>query len=544
MDKNGFGKKGLAVAIILFVIGMSVIPSTGTVVEKKSTMPTFYDGNILYVGGDGSGNYTKIQDAIDNASDGDTVFVYNGVYYENILVDKRISLIGEKNYSTIIDGRQNSHKKSAIQIMTSSVYMCNLTIRNENWHGIEAGYLGMQYTLENSTIFNCRILKTYTGICFWNLSNMLISNCTIFNNIEGVVLVESKYCRIEHCVLSKNLQRGISLNTGSQNNTVIDCKISGTEEHGLYGIDSYGDNNTISHCLITNEGDGIYIDRSKYIRIDNCSIYNNTGSGICIGDGDNNIIENCNIRFNGNNTHSNRYGIHVFEGSYNLITRCNISDNCQGGIKFMSRSQQNTLTKSTIKHNGYTKNGEGILCDSPSNVYLNNFIDNNIQAYDIDSNSEWDNGKYGNFWSDYNGRDWNRDAVGDKPYVIFNNSKDDFPLLCPYNADGPSVLIERPAHFKGDFLYLRNLRILKFSETVLVGNIMVKTRAVNYDNPERITKVKFFVDGVLRHIDIMPPYNWCWQISSPLNHKHIISVIAFDSKGRVGQDSFQAYKFF
>jgi len=33
----------------------------------------FYN-NILYVGGSGEGNYSSIQDAIDNASDGDTIF--------------------------------------------------------------------------------------------------------------------------------------------------------------------------------------------------------------------------------------------------------------------------------------------------------------------------------------------------------------------------------------------------------------------------------------------------------------------------------------
>ena len=51
-------------------------------------------GNNLYVGGTGEGNYTKIQDAIDDASDMDTVFVYNGTYYENVFIDKTINLIG------------------------------------------------------------------------------------------------------------------------------------------------------------------------------------------------------------------------------------------------------------------------------------------------------------------------------------------------------------------------------------------------------------------------------------------------------------------
>ena len=38
----------------------------------------------LYVGGSGPGNFSKIQDAVDNTSDGDIVFVYSGFYQENI----------------------------------------------------------------------------------------------------------------------------------------------------------------------------------------------------------------------------------------------------------------------------------------------------------------------------------------------------------------------------------------------------------------------------------------------------------------------------
>ena len=56
------------------------------------------------MGGSGPNNYTKIQDAIDNASDGDTVFVYDGTYYENIIINKSINLTGENKDTTIIDG--------------------------------------------------------------------------------------------------------------------------------------------------------------------------------------------------------------------------------------------------------------------------------------------------------------------------------------------------------------------------------------------------------------------------------------------------------
>jgi hypothetical protein len=49
---------------------------------------------ILYVDGSGLGNYTKIQDAIDDSSDEDTLFVYDDLspYYENLIIDKQIHL--------------------------------------------------------------------------------------------------------------------------------------------------------------------------------------------------------------------------------------------------------------------------------------------------------------------------------------------------------------------------------------------------------------------------------------------------------------------
>jgi len=71
---NWLLRKSITIVIIILFLFCNV---SFTTLSDENNNPTI---RTLYVGGSGPGNYTKIQDAIDDASYGDTVFVYNGTY--------------------------------------------------------------------------------------------------------------------------------------------------------------------------------------------------------------------------------------------------------------------------------------------------------------------------------------------------------------------------------------------------------------------------------------------------------------------------------
>ena len=105
MQKRKDSRKLVVCAVILLFfnvacsLGINAFES-----EKKIILST--DSNTLYVGGSGPGNYSTIQDAVDDAVERDTVFVYDdsSPYYENVIVDIPIRLKGENTNTTIIDG--------------------------------------------------------------------------------------------------------------------------------------------------------------------------------------------------------------------------------------------------------------------------------------------------------------------------------------------------------------------------------------------------------------------------------------------------------
>ena len=190
---SSFRKKTLAVIVICLMALMSlpmVMGSNEYFVENL-------DGNILYVGGNGPGNYTTIQDAVDAASDGDTIFVFNGIYYENLNVNKILNLIGEDRDSTIIDGE---NKDNVIKIFEDNVKIEKFSIRNcKN----DYGFSGVNFDSNNNFLLDCNIYDNYWGVLCYGDDNH-ISNNNVFSNGCGIVLSGANQNMIDNNRISEN----------------------------------------------------------------------------------------------------------------------------------------------------------------------------------------------------------------------------------------------------------------------------------------------------------------------------------------------------
>ncbi len=161
----------------MFIL-ISVVPSISSNVSRLSA------GNILYVGGNGPGNYSEIQSAINSSSSGDTVYVYEGIYRENLLINKTLFLIGESKNTTIIDGGKRTN---VVTILSDSVKLSNFTIQNSS-DVIRDGWwkAGIRILNSNITVEDNIIKSNLLGIFAKRVENLIIRNNLFYNDSVAI----------------------------------------------------------------------------------------------------------------------------------------------------------------------------------------------------------------------------------------------------------------------------------------------------------------------------------------------------------------------
>jgi len=134
--------------------------------------------SIIYVDADGTSDYTRIQDAIDYSSEGDTIYVFNGTYKENIIVDKSITLTGEDKNSTIIDG---SGHRNVIDIVSNTVTINGFTIQNSSLDGVGFGI--HLYRADHCIIYDNYVENNFEGMQIgYSNDNMIFQNNISYNH--------------------------------------------------------------------------------------------------------------------------------------------------------------------------------------------------------------------------------------------------------------------------------------------------------------------------------------------------------------------------
>lgn len=276
----------ICILVCILLILSTIIPVTGTTLSDKTSKPLTM-GSILYVGGSGPNNYTKIQDAIDNSSDGDTVFVFDdsSPYKQSINIDKSIIIEGENKTTTIIEG-WSSIGADYVIVKDFMFHLKGPAMRIANFSNI----------IIEDCVFNN---PAGIGLQIENSSNDIIRNCTFNNNTNdlGVMFTigNSNTIEISNCDFFDNPETfafpwliDVELSSGI---TIHHCSFGRNYEFSV-GV-GFSRKITIHHCNFThNYAGGVYA-YASVIQLTSNNFINNDGPGMRIG-----FLGSCDLRNN------------------------------------------------------------------------------------------------------------------------------------------------------------------------------------------------------------------------------------------------------
>jgi len=305
------------------------------------------NGITLYVGGNGPKNYSTIQEALNDSSENDTIYVYSGTYNENIIISSSITLLGENPTTTSIIGNGVG---DVISIHSENVIITKFTIKNSGTTPmIDAGIeIHDKYAIIQNNII-CDNLGYAVGIYINQSDDCIILNNTIYNNgNEGVYIKDS------------------------ENNFVQDNYIYGNGHCSIVISESY--NNTIRNNTLNDNNDAAISlwSGSHHNKIEYNTIERNPYSGIGIWeDAPDNLI------FRNTFYDNPQYGIKIKQAKGNIISD-NLIVNSSYGVYITSSAE------TTIEYNEITGGKDGVyIIDTPGNIIIKNYISYNENGLNL-----------------------------------------------------------------------------------------------------------------------------------------------------------------
>jgi len=415
-------------------------------------------------------DFITIQAAVNAAAAGDTILVQSGTYYENVNVNKALTLRGVDSGSglPVVDAGRSG---DAIILRANNCTLQDFVAMNSS------GQSGIRVLSSYNTISGNTAVGNYYGIAIRSSSigNTISGNTATDNSYYGILLDSSSGNTISDNIATGN-SNGIYLYFSSIGNTISGNTATGNTNSGICISSSSG--NTISdNTAAGNSNYGIYLrSSSNGNTISGNTATGNTNSGICLSSSssDNTITGNT-------ATANNRYGIYLSSSSSNSISSNTATGNIYCGI-YLYSSSGNTISDNTATGNAYgillasssnssTINGNTATGNNNHSIYLRSSSnDNTIYLNTLDSGrsngaNHWNSTTeiaygnattyVGNIWSDYDGIDCDGDGIGDTAYPVAGGSDiDNHPIGGVLSSPGLEAenLADRSEAAVGDWI--------------------------------------------------------------------------------------------
>lgn len=322
---------------------------------------------ISIVNADKLASFLTIQEAINAANSGETVYVRNGTYYEHVVMNKSVMLVGESCINTIIDGTGSG---VVVQVTANDAGVSGFTIQNGNF-----GVSIVNSDCEN--ISGNMMKNNFQGICFQNSHNNLVNGNNLTNNNQGIIVQQSNNSLILANSLEDNYSPGISLYC-SHNNTVSRNFVRNNPAYGIYLENCQ--NNTLSENSVTLVCDGISLQNSQNNTISGNTVTKTGPFGIDLEYSNENVVEK-------NILEENEIAFQLFRSFNNLVTENSLAMNKFG--LFLDMSSNNTLEKNHMTANWASF---GVFGEQPlhfvNSISVSNTVDGRPVYYWIDRHGD------------------------------------------------------------------------------------------------------------------------------------------------------------
>lgn len=236
--------------------------------------------NKLIVDDDGDKEYTSIKDAINNASDGDTIFVFSGTYEGYFSINKSLTIQGEYKNNTIIDGSNYFPNSTSLIKITAD----NVTLKGFNIKNCKRDF-GM-FLEDSSPPFS--YYDYGIGVEIKSHYNQISDNIIQKNEGYAILLNKSKYTTISNNEITNNEEVSIYLKNSSNNQIFIN-NIKNNQRGIIFHINSTDNiiylnnfiNNSIYHAYDESNNSFYYsnIKKGNYWDDYNGTDSNNDGIG-------------------------------------------------------------------------------------------------------------------------------------------------------------------------------------------------------------------------------------------------------------------------